>query len=353
MISWWVSDGDRARVARQVLRPAAWAYGRAVGVHRRLSAARWGAGTALPLPSVGIGSLLVGGAGKTPLASWVAGRIARLGGQPAVLLRGYGGDEGPLHAMLVPQAIVLEDPDRMRAARAAAARGATAVVLDDNAQHRRVRVDTQFLLFPAERMTGPRALLPAGPWRERWTAGRADVIVLTIKTAEPGTVDAALAALAGAYPRTPIAAARLGVTGWRTLHEGRPEAPPAGRALYVACGIADPAPFLAHARTVGHVCGAWLRRDHAPYGNRTVARLVRAAETAGADYVVTTAKDAVKLHARWPRAAPPVLVAEMSVSWERGAETIARLLARQVAGRAEYARKPRQQAAPGPAAGTP
>ena len=73
----------------------------------------------LPLPSVAIGNLSVGGAGKTPLAAWIAARFAGQGLRPGILLRGYGADEALVHRRLVPQAIVaLSSPTVGRKAQA-------------------------------------------------------------------------------------------------------------------------------------------------------------------------------------------------------------------------------------------
>jgi large subunit ribosomal protein L7/L12 len=60
----------------------------------------------LPLPTVAVGNLTVGGSGKTPLASWIAAHYAAHGLTPGILLRGYGGDEALVHEYLVPVAMV-------------------------------------------------------------------------------------------------------------------------------------------------------------------------------------------------------------------------------------------------------
>jgi tetraacyldisaccharide 4'-kinase len=273
---------------------------------------------------VGIGSLQVGGAGKTPLASWAAGWFLTRGVRPAILLRGYGGDEGPLHRELVPEALVVEDPDRSRGAQSATASGAAVAVLDDNAQHLRVVPHRQILLLSVEGMMGTRALLPAGPWRERWHSGRADVLVLTRKSAPEGDTARAHAELRRAYDGVPIALARLAIVGWRPLRGGPPvpEAALRPKALLALCGVADPRPFAEHAGRVGRLRATRFFPDHARYRPALVRRIARAAESAGVDYVVTTAKDAVKLRGLWPAAAPPVLVADLAVSWDSGEDLV-------------------------------
>jgi tetraacyldisaccharide-1-P 4'-kinase len=66
----------------------------------------------LPLPSVAIGNLTVGGSGKTPIAIWTARYYVSRGLVPGILLRGYGADEVLVHQHAVPEAQVVADPDR-------------------------------------------------------------------------------------------------------------------------------------------------------------------------------------------------------------------------------------------------
>jgi len=123
-----------------------------------------------------------------------------------------------------------------------------------------------------------------------------------------------------AYPERPIAEARLTIAGWDALNGRTRTAGDAlrGRTVYAVCGIADPRPFLAQAGASAALAGAAVRRDHAAYGPRHCARIARAAESARVDYVVTTAKDAVKLRSAWPAGAPPVLVARLALRWTAG-----------------------------------
>src|SRR2546428_11077925 len=85
----------------------------------------------LPLPAVAVGNLSVGGTGKTPLAAWIARFYAARGHRPGILLRGYGGDEPPLHPRLVPGALGRPGPGPGARARLAAAGSAPVPGLDD------------------------------------------------------------------------------------------------------------------------------------------------------------------------------------------------------------------------------
>src|SRR5260370_41904250 len=98
---------------------------------------RWLRRRPLPLPSVSIGNLAVGGAGKTPVAAWTAAFLARRRLKPGILLRGYRGDEQAVHQRLVPGAIVVADADRVAGAERARTAGGQGAVLEHTHQSRR------------------------------------------------------------------------------------------------------------------------------------------------------------------------------------------------------------------------
>ncbi|HEU5319376.1 MAG TPA: tetraacyldisaccharide 4'-kinase, partial [Methylomirabilota bacterium] len=180
-------------MARLPLVPVSLVYGaamrmRALAYRRGLFATR-----RLPRPAVAVGNLSVGGTGKTPLTAWIAAYYAARGSTPGILLRGYGGDEALVHRRLVPDAVVVADPDRVAGARRAVQLGAGVLVLDDAFQLLSVARDLNIAVVSAESTAGSTWTLPAGPWRERWGAlDRADVIVVTRKRAA-GEVGEALA----------------------------------------------------------------------------------------------------------------------------------------------------------------
>jgi len=117
---WW-SGAAPARVARGVLLPFAFAYRTVMSARASAYRKGWLRERPLPLPAVAIGNLAVGGAGKTPLAAWTAAFFANRRARPGILLRGVGGDEQAVHQRLVPQAIVVANPNRLAGAEAARA----------------------------------------------------------------------------------------------------------------------------------------------------------------------------------------------------------------------------------------
>jgi tetraacyldisaccharide 4'-kinase len=323
---WW-SHHPLARMTRWLLLPLALVHrgamvGRAAAYRRG-----WLATRRLPLPTVAVGNLAVGGAGKTPIAAWIAGFYAHLGLRPGILLRGYGGDEHRVHEWLVPRAVVVPDPDRAAGAERARAAGAQVLVLDDAYQRLDVARDLNVALLNTENARAVSWPLPAGPWREGWGAlRRADLIVVTRRRAPAYEARRLAQRLAARWPAIPVATAHLalhGFEGMRTRRQAK-AADLAGKRVVVAAGIADPASFAVQVRASGAVVQLVAYQDHHPYPPGDVARLAQAAR--GADYVVVTEKDAVKLRDRWPADVPEPLVAVLQVHWELNGEAVERAL---------------------------
>src|SRR5439155_288964 len=76
------------------------------------------------------------------------------------------GDEPLVHRRLVPQAVVVANPDRVAGAVAARAQGAQVFVLDDAYQLLGVGRDLNIAVVSAESAGASPWPLPAGPWRE-------------------------------------------------------------------------------------------------------------------------------------------------------------------------------------------
>ncbi len=327
LIRWlWTSRRLDARLARIGLLPAAAVWRAGMGLREFSFRRGWRAAHALPLPSVAVGNLTVGGSGKTPIAAWIARHFAAHGRRPGILLRGYGADEVLVHRHDVPEAVVVANPDRRAGAARAAEEGAEVLVLDDAFQRLDVLRDFNVLVVSAETTLAVRWPLPAGPWREGWGAmARADFVIVTRKRA---TAEAA-AALAAEIARTttvPIAIVHLGLHHLEGMLSGasRPVEALRGERVVAATAIADPDAFVAQVKGTGAQVQVATWKDHYDFRDEDVAWLARAARKA--DHVVLTAKDAVKLRERWPASAPEPLVAILNVRFESGGEAFAAAL---------------------------
>jgi len=78
------------RMLAMPLTPASWLY-RSLNAVRRLAYHRGILKShRLPVPTVSVGNLVLGGSGKTPLVMAIAEHLRRRGRRPMILSRGYG-----------------------------------------------------------------------------------------------------------------------------------------------------------------------------------------------------------------------------------------------------------------------
>ena len=326
----WRSTSPLAAGLRALLLVPAAAYRAAVALRNVAYDAGVLRSWRLPRSSLGVGNIAVGGVGKTPVAAFLAGELSRRGAKPGILLRGYrGGDEAEEHRARTPGAVVVADPDRRRGAERAVAAGAEVLVLDDCLQHREVRPDALLVVLAAETAGDPMWPLPAGPWREGLRAlGRGDGVVVTYKTAAADLAAATARRLAPLTRSGIGVAAGLHIARLVPLRDGTPLAAGwlDGREVVALCGIGEPTPFRSQLERLGARVRLQAYGDHHAFRPADVDAALAAAGAAGT--VVTTAKDAVKLRALWPSAAPACLVAELAVRVTYGEEDLSRLLDR-------------------------
>lgn len=298
----WYGTGVAPRVARAGLAPLSKLFGAGVALRNAL----YGRGllhvVPSPLPTVSVGNVSVGGTGKTPVAAYLAGELHRRGGRPAIVLRGYGADEQAVHALLNPEVPVIVAPDRVAGIGLAAARGATVAILDDAFQHRHAARDVDLVLVSADRWSADDRLLPAGPLREPLSAiRRASLAVITVRRAAPTAVAALRRAIEQIAPGVPVATAllrscELVAVGNAALRCNLEAA--RGRRVLAIAAVADPAAFFAQLRDLRATLDVAPFSDHHPFTVRDVTRL--AERVRGAELVVCTLKDAVKLRHLWP-----------------------------------------------------
>ena len=222
------------------------------------------------------------------------------------------GDEPVMLAHALPGVIVAVGRRRDRVGRAVEARFGTRVhVLDDGFQHLRLRRDLDLVCASARDLVDRP--LPAGRLRESPSAlARADLILLDAD-------GAALAALSDAHPGRVLRLRRrvLGFYGLDGTERPAPSRP------FLLSGIARPERFHGDVTPrVGHVAGTAVFADHHAYTADDLAGVESQARAAGADAIVTTAKDAVRL----PPTSLPTLVLRIAAEVDEVARLRARVL---------------------------
>jgi tetraacyldisaccharide 4'-kinase len=314
-------------LARGTLIPASWGFAAVVALRNLAYDRGWLRARPLSLPAVVIGNLTVGGTGKTPVAAFVVSRLAAGGAKPAIVMRGYGGDEALVHERLNPGVPVLSGADRVEAVARAGALGATVAVLDDGFQHRRAARDADIVLLSAD-LAGPVRLLPAGPWREPLSSlARASLIVVTRKSASPLRARELLAQARRHAPGAGGAVIHLAadrLVSWSS-GEARDLSTLNGAKVLAVAAIGDPRAFVAQLEAVGARVELAARRDHYAWSTQDAVVLARRAH--GFDVVICTLKDAVKLGPVWNAKAPSLWYLSQRVGVESGAGELDRILA--------------------------
>lgn len=267
--------------------------------------------TKLDRPVISVGNITAGGTGKTPLAEWMSKTIAAEGKKVCILTRGYGrenpqrqvvvsdaqtilatpneaGDEPYLLATkLLGSAAVISNADRITAGRYAIENfGSDCFILDDGFQHLRLARDLNIVAIDATNPWGGGQLLPHGRLREPISGlSRADCVVLT-RCDQAENTEALTNQIRDLIRDRPIfrstmkAAYAQVVTG----------------PVAAFCAVGNPRSFFAQVRNSGYeLVFEKAFRDHHNYSQQDVESLVRGARDAGAQSLITTAKDAVKL----------------------------------------------------------
>ena len=319
----WFGRSATDAVLRAALAPAEAAYrlgagGRALLYDRGILRVRTPG-----VPVLSVGNLSIGGTGKTPVAAWLAARLLAAGAHPAIVMRGYGGDEPLVHRRLNPEVPVLTSPDRVVGARRAAAEGADCVVLDDAFQHRRIARTVDLVLVSADRWASGRfRMLPAGPWREPLGAlRRSSLVLVTRKGVGPSRARSVAAELAD-HVSVPIAVVALELGDLRGKGEADrlPISSLDGRRLLAIAAVGDPGSFTRQLTQAGATVRMASFGDHHRFSASEVRAL--ASGLAPDELPVCTLKDYVKLAEMWPRAASALWYVSQRVAPESGQSAI-------------------------------
>lgn len=299
---WYLRDRKHAAVTRMLLKPLSWVW---AGVTARRIASTVPVDPGVPVISVG--NLTVGGSGKTPVAREVLRLLRAAGVEAHALSRGYGGElEGPTRVDLnrhtaanvgdEPLMLAIDSPawisrDRVAGAKAAAAAGAEAVVLDDGHQNPTLKKTLSLVVVDGETRDdewpfGDGSVFPSGPMREPLKAGlaRADAVVILMPAdlAEPDPE------LVETFSALPVFIARLA-----------PASPPPPGPLVGFAGIAKPWKVERSLKAAGAELADFAPfPDHAAFHEEDIRWLTERADQFGAR-LVTTEKDWSRLPPQW------------------------------------------------------
>ncbi len=314
--------------------PLSWIYGKITDIRNSLYDKGAIKSYSLGAPVISIGNITVGGTGKTPLVAFVAEVLAERGAKVCILTRGYGrknprarvlvsdgekiladaidaGDEPfELANKLLGKALVVADANRVAAANWAREKfNITAFVLDDGFQHRRAKRDLDIVLLDATNPFGNSKTLPFGRLREPLAnLKRADLIVISranLVSAEQ--ISNLKSQISNLNPNCPIFTAENKISNLTQLKEFHAEAQSSQRKttnnerlttnkFLAFCALGNPDNFFQQLRRENFNLTATQKfPDHHRYTQSDIANLETEAQQTGADVLLTTAKDAVKL----------------------------------------------------------
>jgi tetraacyldisaccharide 4'-kinase len=253
---------------------------------------------------ISVGNLTWGGTGKTSLISYLAKFLISEGFKVGILSRGYqrssrgavvvsdgqelkgswqnAGDEPYMLAGKIPQAAVVVAESRVDGLPVLSQFQPDVILLDDAFQHRRIARDLNLVLIDSTENILNLHVLPFGKLREPVDGlNRADAIILTHSR--------------NANPETAKTVNNYSVPVYHANYEAS-KFDYAGKSIAAFCGIASPQHFQRLLIDNGAKLVLFRKfPDHHVYSRAEFREFEQAALTSGAEAILTTAKDAVKL----------------------------------------------------------
>lgn len=288
-----------------------------------------------PIKSISIGNITLGGTGKTPLTIFIAKTLSNKY-RVAILTRGYGGkirkkdsparinskdslkldaalygDEPCLMANSCPRACVYVHPKRSLSARVAEQDNCEVLIMDDGFQHRYLHRNTDIVIIDSSNPFGYGALFPRGKLREPLSSlKRAQIVVIhwctnaffSLKDLKQKITE---------YTAAPIVVLKM---------DGRCAVDLCNKKVAFFCALGNPGRFVDTICSLGaHIVFGDLLPDHMPFGVESLQKLAMSALDAGAQYLVCTEKDAVKLPSNLELPLP-IAIVSLSISFLEGEE---------------------------------
>ncbi len=325
-----------------VLQLGAVLYGLGVRTRNLAYDRGWVRQARVPCPVISVGNLTVGGTGKTTCVELVVETLRTLGKRPCVLSRGHGGRRRAPYAVQVSEGRCTVDGQETTAVDGLAdepqllaehlegvpvivgrrreetgKRGvddyhADVIVLDDGMQYRRLARECEIVLLQARMPLGGWPLLPRGPMREPLGAlRRADVILLT-KADQSLDVFAALQErIQRINPDALVLPASHDAMGlWAPATRAVVPLPRLDRMrVGLISSIGDPEGFERTMTRLGAtVCRHAMYPDHYPYTQADWQQALRQVSQGGAQAIITTEKDAIRLRPWLAQGSPEIPV---------------------------------------------
>lgn len=286
------------------------------------------------VPVICVGNIVVGGAGKTPIALEISTILKNLGKNPHVVSRGYGGtasgpilldnenpnpkqsgDEPILLARVVPTWV---SKNRMAGVVAASEKGCDIIVLDDGLQNPSVIKDLSIVVVDGGFGFGNKMLLPAGPLRQSISSGISQAQIAIIIGDDEFN---AASDIKKANPNIKILQASMVPQAAEHLKNSD---------VVAFAGIGRPEKFFETLAQMGcNIKSTQSFADHHNYIDSDISKIIKLAEKNNAT-VVTTEKDAVKIPPHWLN---KITVLKVGIKWHnQDAQVLEKILTELVGG---------------------
>jgi tetraacyldisaccharide 4'-kinase len=275
---------------------------------------------ALPRPVISIGNMTLGGSGKTPLAIYVARLVSQNAGTPVLLSRGYGrrsrlscdivppdmpivlpahelGDEPTLVRRNIPGVWLGIAANRFEAGIQIAARVSDAVfILDDGFQHRRLRRNLDLVVVDSTQALEANLTFPRGSLREPIGGLRRCHAVIINDGGDAGSLDKAIERI---HPSAKVFHCQQRIETIVPYPEWLVAGPTPGYGpvpVFLVAAIGNPFRFRRDVAALGlEIRGARFYRDHFTPRPEDWLACWEEARSSGAQCLLTTEKDAVKI----------------------------------------------------------
>ncbi len=302
------ATGVDAVLIRGLLRGGAYLYGMAIAIRNLAYDRGWKKAYTSKIPVVSVGNITTGGTGKTPFVAFVVAELQRAGVTPGIVSRGYGADSSGVNdEKRVLDRLCPGVPHRQNAHRAASVvqlieeSGVDAIVMDDGFQHRAMARDFDIVLVDACNPFGFGYLLPRGLLREPVQAlRRASLVLLTrCDLVSESDLDETERVIRNELNEEskPILRTMFEPTDLINLKsERRSVKELSEKPCWLMSGIGNPDAFQSTCQTAGlKIVGQSVFPDHHHYRRADIERVLGQARNQGAENIITTLKDLVKL----------------------------------------------------------
>ena len=255
---------------------------------------------------ISIGNLTAGGTGKTPIVMWLCNLLAEKNIKTAIVSRGYKsktgtlGDEAAMMVNNCPMAKITINNDRVSGAKKAIEKySVEAIVLDDAFQHRRIKRDMDIIAIDATCPFGFDRILPSGLLRESpKSLKRAQAVIITrTDQCDKNSLDKIENKIKAHNPNILIAhSVHKIVSAKRFKDEVISVEELKKKKSFAFCGIGNPESFSKSLINTGlEVVGEKFFNDHQDYTKESLKDVGVLAKDSGADILLTTQKDWVKI----------------------------------------------------------